>query len=200
MGLYFTSDTHFGHINVLKFDKRPFKDIHEHDAQLIQRWNETVTDKDDVWHLGDFAYRADKPVSYYLNQLKGRIHLVKGNHDTKYAWREQELFASTQDVMLLKYHKQKIYLSHYSGRTWPGAHKGSWHLFGHSHGGLPPLGRSFDVGVNKHNYKPISFEQVYEFMRGRGLIDDYPEPEIASLEKQIWELQERLAYLRSLKK
>ena len=50
---YYISDCHFGHLNVLRFDKRPFKNIDENDSELIRRWNERVTDEDDVYILGD---------------------------------------------------------------------------------------------------------------------------------------------------
>lgn len=51
--LYFTSDHHFGHKNIIKFSERPFQDVHEMDEVLIQKWNEKVQPEDEVYHLGD---------------------------------------------------------------------------------------------------------------------------------------------------
>ena len=56
--------------------------------------------------------------------------------------------------------KQLIVLCHYAFRVWRNAHHGSWHLYGHSHGSLPSAGRSMDVGVDCHDFSPISYEQV----------------------------------------
>jgi calcineurin-like phosphoesterase family protein len=55
---------------------------------------------------------------------------------------------------------QQVVLAHYAQRSWIGAFRGAWHLFGHSHGNLSPRGRSFDVGVDVHDFRPLSFEEV----------------------------------------
>lgn len=53
--IWFTSDTHFGHANIIKYCNRPYKDTEEMNADLIKRWNSTVGKDDLVWHLGDFS-------------------------------------------------------------------------------------------------------------------------------------------------
>lgn len=86
MGIYwFTADTHFGHSNILKYCKRPFKNIGEHDFRLVQLWNSRIKEEDTVFHLGDFCFKQLKgqTPSYYLNQLKGKIIVIKGNHDSE---------------------------------------------------------------------------------------------------------------------
>lgn len=84
-GVYFTSDTHFGHEKVLKFEAehRPFKTIKEHDEALIARWNKVVHPKDIVYHLGDLYLGRDVPYfDSIMERLNGRKILVRGNHDT----------------------------------------------------------------------------------------------------------------------
>lgn len=79
--IFVTSDTHFGHRRVLEFEPffRPFRDIYEHDEELIRRWNDTVGPKDTVWHLGDVLFgRQNFPL---LSRLNGIKKLVLGNHD-----------------------------------------------------------------------------------------------------------------------
>jgi calcineurin-like phosphoesterase family protein len=165
--IFFVSDTHFGHKNVIGHDERPFASIEEHDAILIENWNKTVGATDEVWHLGDFAFRNEQPIEFYTKKLNGRINLVRGNHDDKGAWRHKDLFASTQEAAYIKRYGEKFYLLHYSCRTWRASLRGSYHLFGHSHGGLPSLGRSMDMGVNVNNYRPVSLEEVVEFLKPR---------------------------------
>jgi calcineurin-like phosphoesterase family protein len=176
MTMYFTADTHLGHANVIRFDSRPFASVEENDEVLVQNWNRTVGPDDVVWHLGDFAYRNRMHVERYLERLNGRIHLVRGNHDDKGAWRVREKFASFQEAAYLKHEGEYIYLLHYACRVWRRSNHGSWHLYGHSHGSLPPLGKSMDVGVSAvakllggkpEDYRPISFEEVRGFMAGR---------------------------------
>ena len=78
---YFTSDTHFGHRNILEYEKeaRPFETVEEMNEQLIANWNDTVRPKDIVFHLGDFAFGAiNVPIADRLNGYK---RLVMGNHD-----------------------------------------------------------------------------------------------------------------------
>ena len=48
--IWFTSDTHFAHENIMKYCNRPFKTIEEHDRELIKRWNEKIGKNDIVFH------------------------------------------------------------------------------------------------------------------------------------------------------
>lgn len=80
--IWFTSDTHFGHKNILEYEKeaRPFKTLEEMHETLINNWNNTVGKKDTVYHLGDFAFGRDN--IGIAGELNGRKKLVMGNHDT----------------------------------------------------------------------------------------------------------------------
>lgn len=79
---YFTiSDTHFGHENIIQYCNRPFKNVEEMDKILIKNWNETVSNKDVVIHLGDFAFCSKERAREICSELNGRKILIKGNHD-----------------------------------------------------------------------------------------------------------------------
>lgn len=52
---FFTSDTHFGHANIINLCNRPFKDVNHMNDMLVENWNSVVSDDDTVFHLGDFA-------------------------------------------------------------------------------------------------------------------------------------------------
>ena len=62
--------------------------------------------------------------------------------------------------------KRLIVLSHYAMRVWNSSHHGSWHLYGHTHGELEdlPNSLSFDVGVDCHDFYPISYDEVKTIM------------------------------------
>lgn len=78
---YFISDTHFGHKNILEYEKeaRPFDSLEEMNEKIIENWNKTVRPKDVVFHLGDFAF--GKFNINIAERLNGRKKLVLGNHD-----------------------------------------------------------------------------------------------------------------------
>ncbi len=83
MTIYFTSDTHFGHLNVLEYcpDRQVFGDIDGMNAALVERWNDTVKDDDTIYHLGDFSMGPSSNVTTFYNQLRGKKIIILGNHD-----------------------------------------------------------------------------------------------------------------------
>jgi calcineurin-like phosphoesterase family protein len=78
--LFFTSDTHYGHANVIKYCNRPFRDVEEMREVLINSWNAAVSPGDTVIHMGDFSFH-EREVASVLPRLNGTKHLVLGNHD-----------------------------------------------------------------------------------------------------------------------
>jgi len=78
---YFTSDTHFGHTNIIKYCNRPFKDAGEMDRFIITEWNKIVTPDDTVYHMGDVAFTSPERLKHILANLNGYKILVLGNHD-----------------------------------------------------------------------------------------------------------------------
>ena len=164
MTYWFTSDTHFGHANILKHDPRPFSDIDTHDQALIDNWNKVVAPSDVVYHLGDVMWHTkDAKRDYILNSLHGILILIKGNHDkSNKPLLRHKRWAKVCDYDEVTIHEQKIILFHYRMVVWNRSHHGSWALHGHSHGSLPMnlQARTFDVGTMCWGYTPISFEHV----------------------------------------
>lgn len=170
--IWFTADTHFAHENILRHCHRPFSCGEEMDTVLIERWNELVKLEDVIYHLGDFAWWHYADIEKFFNALRGKKHLVIGNHDRWEAMRRLG-WRWIEKQIGLTIDGQYVFLNHYAMRTWNASFHGSWHLFGHSHGVLPPLGRSFDVGVDAWDFRPINFETVRILMRR--LTDELPE-------------------------
>jgi calcineurin-like phosphoesterase family protein len=160
MATWFIADTHFGHAGIIGLCKRPFANVEEMDDALIANWNTVVGPDDDVWHIGDFAYRI-KPsrLRWIFGRLQGRKHLVPGNHDYDEAlalpWSSQ-----TRQIVEVSIDGQRVVLCHYAMRTWQGQHRGALHLYGHSHGTLPGTEQSTDVGVDCWGFQPVGLKQI----------------------------------------
>jgi len=153
--IFFTSDTHFGHANIIRHCVRPFENVTTMDEALIKNWNACVSKVDTIYHLGDFVWRKDR-VDYYKSRLNGKLILLKGSHDRG---------VDLPQILEIKVEGQIIVLCHYAMRTWPRSHYGSWHLFGHSHGRLNDnVGLSMDVGVDTNAFLPHSFDAVKIYM------------------------------------
>ena len=111
---FFTSDTHFGHANIINLCNRPFKDVNHMNDMLVENWNSVVTDDDTVFHLGDFALGGSAVWSNVLSRLKGKIYLILGNHDRKNI--RQGYMGKLEIVvpqMQISIETRSIYLNHY---------------------------------------------------------------------------------------
>ena len=167
MKVWFTSDNHFFHRNVIKYCNRPFNNAEEMNEEMIRLWNETVDTKDTVYLLGDFAFTNTKGVEALVKRLNGHIHWIWGNHDE--SMKNANGFVWSGHYKEVKVDKQKFILSHYPMLSWNGSGKGSIMLHGHCHGSLKDdeTQLRMDVGVDCHNFKPISSEFIIEEMNKR---------------------------------
>lgn len=178
--VFFVSDLHFGHKNIIKFCNRPWETVEEMDKALIDNWNSVVRKNDIVFDLGDFAFAPDKRWKEILSQLNGKHYLILGNHD-RVKWPGDSimsLFAGVYTQLFIKIDNRGIYLSHCPLLCYDGVYRNNenvvWALSGHVHiQKSENLGKDFerlhymlptqyDVGVDFNNYRPISFEEVSE--------------------------------------
>lgn len=175
--VFFTSDTHFGHENIIKWCNRPYSSVEEMNESLIENWNSTVEPDDTVFHLGDFAFGGAELWKEVLTRLNGKIYLILGNHDEK-NFREsyREYFEGISWQMKLRIEGRSIYLNHCPFLCYGGSYRtpenAVWQLHGHTHEmqgenlgeDYPRLQYRFpyqyDVGVDFNNYKPISFTEL----------------------------------------
>ncbi|MGA1805241.1 metallophosphoesterase family protein [Rhizobium sp. HT1-10] len=159
--IFFTADTHFGDPRVLRLDRRPFASMAEHDAALIELWNETVAEEDEVWHLGDVMTARGGTPEALLARLRGRKHLIIGNNDPDTVT-EAKGWESVQHYRELTVDGTRLVLCHYPFRTWNQIGKRAINLHGHSHGRLKPMLRQFDVGVDAREMKPVTLQTLLE--------------------------------------
>ena len=80
--IYFISDTHFSHSNIIKYCNRPFNNVDIMNEALINNWNSIVNKNDIVYHLGDFTIDYDN-LEELVKKLNGKIYLIRGNHEGK---------------------------------------------------------------------------------------------------------------------
>lgn len=78
--IWFTSDLHFYHNNVIRYCDRPYISVEEMNEKLIANWNNTVKPEDTIYCMGDLSL-AIRPVELFSNRLIGNKKLVPGNHD-----------------------------------------------------------------------------------------------------------------------
>ena len=179
--IFFTSDTHFGHANIIKYAMRPYENVDQMNEDLIKRWNSVVSPDDIVFHLGDFMFGNINRFWEYRSRLNGKIYLIHGNHDYKLMC-EGNIEEGFEDIcaqMNICVDGQKIYLSHFPFLTFDGIFKDkpSWQLFGHVHSNknhpytspdMPRLNyllpTQYDVGIDNNDYTPVSFAQVKEII------------------------------------
>lgn len=169
--IYYISDLHFGHRNIIKMDGRPFETIEQMDEQLILSWSERVTDDDDVYIVGDFAYRNGNTAIWYLRQLKGRKHLVIGNHDYITIGDEKTLayFASVEKMNLIVDKDRTVSLCHFPIAEWNGKRRGGYHIYGHIHNRndevyefMSRFDRALNAGCMVNGYRPVTLDELIE--------------------------------------
>lgn len=171
--IYFTSDTHFCHSNIINLSQRPFRHVDEMNQCLIQNWNAYLSEYDEIYILGDFAYKgATGAVNNILTRLKGKKYLIRGNHDLFIddVSFDTSAFEWIKDYYVLDYKKLKFVLFHYPILEWQGFFGDAIHLYGHVHNSskspeqakrLSVLGpRAVNVGVDVNDYFPVSIESI----------------------------------------
>lgn len=179
--IWFTSDQHFGHSNIIKFCNRPFSDIKEMESALIENWNNVVGKDDIVFTLGDFCWNNNPGnIAKLLSQLNGKdIYVILGNHDKIEAFQHVKIprVHLLSDVVHLYIRLKDVkipiecILSHYPLMTWSGRNRKSFNLHGHVHSrphedsgfdaNLPYWkGYQKDVGVDAHNYSPVDLQTI----------------------------------------
>lgn len=177
--MFFTADTHFNHLNIMRFCNRPFEDIEQMNQTLIDNWNRMIGKDDVVFHLGDFAFGGIKVWNKILDQLNGKIYLIVGNHDIKNMRPAiLERFEEVAYEMYVEIDGQPIVLNHHPFLCYGGSYDNVWQLFGHVHTRQNYFGMDkerlsmlfptqYDVGVDNNGYKSISFIQVKEIINSQ---------------------------------
>lgn len=179
--IYFTSDLHLDHANIIKYCKRPFTDAKSMTEEIILKWNNQIQINDLVFILGDFLWGKNiDRLTEITNRLNGRKILIKGNHD--YFDNDDYINAGFEKVLSLaefEYQNQLFVLCHYQMMHWNRSHYGAIHLYGHQHDkkqyipnhfAYQQLGmseRKMNVCMDSNNFQLFSINEIIEKLKDR---------------------------------
>ena len=178
MNTWMTSDNHFFHKNIKRFcpETRQGDTVEEMNELMIQKWNQDVKPLDLVYCMGDFSFGWEDNTEKVLRRLNGIKVLVLGNHE-KYLRKLPECnpdgnryFIDIQDYIFTKIDDHEVVMFHYPIWEWRNMHRGSFHLYGHVHGGVQIPGRAMDVGIDTRPNKDMTlwpWEEVKETLLKR---------------------------------
>jgi calcineurin-like phosphoesterase family protein len=179
MTRWYTSDEHYGHANIIAYCGRPFKTLHEMNSAMTDRHNARVRDNDEVIHLGDFSL-SERYVETVLPRLHGKHTLIMGNHDK--CWKDAkalERYRTHFVEVVREMHRvigpYRAYLNHMPLRDTPVPYderhepsrpgmddmgNASVLIHGHVHEKWRTRGKMINVGVDVHNFAPVSEDEL----------------------------------------
>ena len=187
MSRWWTSDQHYGHANIIRYCERPFTDVEAMNQAMVDRWNDVVSDSDEVWIVGDLVMGdLETNLRCHVSLLKGRKILVPGNHDVCWQHRSKgprriadyldlggiaRIVNDPRPVMLAG---QQVLINHFPYVLDPQydtkfmRHRpddnGGWLLHGHIHEKWRQSGRQINVGVDAWGFAPVSDETLSEMI------------------------------------
>lgn len=187
--IFLTSDPHMGHDREFIWKPRGYESVSAMNITQVQKWNGIIEDDDDVYVLGDVML-GDASNIEFIKQLKGRIHIVLGNHDTanrEKMYRELPNVVEVAEVGIrLKYKKHHFVLTHYPMMTGnlekESLKQMTLNLYGHTHqtsnfyNDMPFM---YHVGVDSHDGYPVLLDDIIEEMyakvkEGVAFLDEEP--------------------------
>lgn len=190
MKIYFTSDWHIGHKNILQLDQRPFSNLEDMHDTLVSNFNSVVGRNDVTYFLGDMGLCSTSLLGSVINRLNGIRILIRGNHDRNINAMYSAGFHAVTEKAQFSIGEHIITMSHCpligvpreettTGENWHNEQKygkkfafediGQYHLHGHIHSSplnkkKKILGRQMDVGVAAWHYKPVSWDDIQSFI------------------------------------
>ena len=164
---YITSDLHFCHNNIVKYQpNRGATSVREMNEKIIREWNALVTEEDTIYHLGDFCFKGGEFAPAILDNLKGKKIFILGNHDKENTLKP---YGKTHQYLEIRHGSFDICLFHFPIVHWHRQEYGTIHFYGHTHGSFNNHGRSMDVGYDKHN-RILSLDEAVNMVKDREVI------------------------------
>lgn len=193
---YYISDLHILHKNVCgegnNFDNRPFETMKEMIEYIKYHWNKKITNVDDVYILGDMCWKENEEAIQFVSTLKGKKHLILGNHDRckdgRYAQQFVEIVPYKEVKEFINGKQYRLILSHYPIMFWNHQHRlkdnvpVNIHLYGHLHNSqeeaiyqsfIQALNNEYDIECIARNvgcmmpyihYEPRNIQEILSFL------------------------------------
>lgn len=186
-----TSDTHFGHENIVGFCDRPA----DHEQIMIDRWNEEVPANATVLHCGDLSYRGN---AYFRSIIAPKLNgsrkvLTPGNHDKSSATLYRVAGFERIRPFYIEYGEARTVLNLVDGKLVPEpvpyriefshypskeiVQDGTVRIHGHIHNNgytrdafVPFLKNHINVSVEQTHYKPVNLKLLLDGY----LLGEYP--------------------------
>lgn len=174
MSVFFTSDQHYEHKNMIRYCNRPFKHVNEMKRTLIRNHNSVVTEEDETYHMGDFSMLGPDRHKFFeevLEKTNGTHHLIVGNHDKCKPLSYVNFgFESVHTSLHLELKSYKFILGHDPAmyEIIKSKYKNNIMLCGHIHTlfkTLLPEEKIINVGVDIWNFTPVSLEQIITLIK-----------------------------------
>lgn len=164
--IWFISDTHLNHANILKWDtssrKNRFESIEHMNETILDNWNSVVKKGDIVYHLGDVFFGPKEDFLKMWPKFNGSKRLILGNHDDAKFMSSGGLF---KKILLWRvWHDKPLLFTHIP------VHEGSIHerikekgginVHGHIHDKPSPKGPYKCICAEQVNYTPVNLEEL----------------------------------------
>ena len=165
--VFLTSDTHFGHQNILKLEKRPFLDTDIMDKELIKNWNSVVTSRDIVFHLGDVSFHDKKRTTEIISKLNGKKILICGNHDESRS-NKWWLDCGFSEVYRYPIVYKDFFIMGHTPPCYYNDATAYFYLFGHVHSS--EMYRTISkqtacVCIERWDYKPVNLKKIIDLAK-----------------------------------
>jgi len=162
MTIWITSDTHFGHDNIINYENRPFRSAKEMDESLVARWNSVVKPEDVVFHLGDFGMAPKEKMIAIFKQLNGKITLVRGNHEPPLSAILDIGFHSVANEIRLQYKHWEFHMTHIpqADLMYDEMRTNMINLHGHIHGKKRASCNRINVSCDAWDYTPQTLDDL----------------------------------------
>ena len=170
--IWVTSDTHFCHENIIRYEMRPFESVYEMNERLIENWNANVKVDDVVFHVGDFGLGREEHILPIIKRLNGKITLIRGNHDDSLSKLLSLGFASVCDLLALRYKHWELRFSHVplEDLIYEDTSHGILNIHGHIHGKTRVSKNRINVSCDAWEYTPVTLEEILiEYRKSRRL-------------------------------
>ena len=172
--IWFISDHHFFHDNILKFTDdngkliRPgFKDTDEMNWFMVEKWNSVVKPQDKVWHLGDVSFKTVEKAAE-LDNLLGKLHghkrMLAGNHDNL---KSPALHKHFEKIELWKGFKAEGFTCSHIPLRLESLRDGAVCVHGHIHQNLMKEKGYINVCVEVRDYTPVHMDTLIKEVKGQ---------------------------------